>query len=269
MQQPPQYGQGQQGPQGYPGYPQQQPGYPPQQGYPPPGYPQQQPGFPPPQGYPPPGYGGPMQQPPPRPPKKKKTGLILGVVGAVVVLLGAGIPLGIFAGDYYASTGADPVSSPAPGECQIPAPVLEKAGFPSFAGSNPGSAGDLAGFKQIGCGFKPGPDENVRDATLNVRIVEYSGEGASQQAKNNFMLYKPETPPIEVRGLGDKAALVRLITQSAFSGAELHVLKGTNVFTVEVTGWDKGFFSNSPIPQQEADDAVKAVGAEVVKKLPR
>jgi hypothetical protein len=84
MQQPPPYGSGQ------PGYGQQGP-YPPQPGYPPPGYPQQ--------GYP--GYGGPMQ-----PPKKKRTGLVLGIAGAVVVLLGAGIPLGIFASDYFASTGA-------------------------------------------------------------------------------------------------------------------------------------------------------------------
>lgn len=92
MQQPPQYGQGQQGqqgPQGYPGYgqqpgyPPQQPGHPPQQGYPPPGYPPQQ-------GYPPPGYGGPL--PPHQPPKKKKTGLVLGIVGGVVVLLGAADP---------------------------------------------------------------------------------------------------------------------------------------------------------------------------------
>lgn len=86
MQQPPQYGQGQQGqqgPQGYPGYG-QQPGYPPQQ----PGHPPQQ-GYPPP-GYPPPGYGGPL--PPHQPPKKKKTGLILGIVGGVVVLLGAADP---------------------------------------------------------------------------------------------------------------------------------------------------------------------------------
>jgi hypothetical protein len=267
MQQPPPYGQGQpgygqQGPP--PGYGQQPPqGYPQQPGQVPPGYPQQ-PGYPPQQGYPPPGYGGPMQ-----PPRKKKTGLILGIVGAVVVLLGAGIPLGIFASDYYASTGAAPVSSPVPSECQIPAQVLEKAGFPSFAGTNTGGAASVPGLKQIGCGFKAGPDENVRDATMNIRVVEYSGEGAAQQAKNGFMPTKPEVAPTEVRGLGDKAALVRLITQSAFSGAELNVLKGTNVFTVEISGWDKGFFSNSPMPQQEVDDAVKAVGAEIVKRLPR
>ncbi|SFW45074.1 hypothetical protein [Amycolatopsis australiensis] len=258
MQQPP-YGQGQPGyPGPQPGYPPPQPGYqPPQPGYQPAGYP--------PPGYPPAGYGAPMP-----PPKKKRTGLILGVIGGVVVLLGAGIPLGIFASDYFASTGAAPVSSPPPAECQIPAPVLEKAGFPSFAGSNDGgTSAPVPGLKQVGCGFKPGPDENVRDATLNVRVVEYSGENALKQAKDNFMPTRPEVAPTDVPGIGDKAALVRLVTNSAFGGAELHVLKGTNVVTVEVSGWDKGFFSNSPMPQQEVDEAVKAVGAEVVKKLPR
>ena len=256
MQQPPQYGQGQQGyPGQQPGYPPQ--GYPPQPGHPPPGYPQQ--------GYPPPGYGAPVG-----PPKKKRKGLVLGIVGGVVVLLGAGIPLGIFAGDYFAGTGAQPSSSPVPAECQVPAQVLAKAGFPSFAGTSAvGTSSSPPGLKQIGCGFKPGPDENVRDATMSVRIAEYSGERALQQAKDSFMRTKPEVAPTEVRGLGDKAALIHLVTKSAFSGAELHVLKGTNVVTVEVNGWDKGFFSNSPIPQQEADDAVKAVAAEVVKKLPR
>ncbi|WP_410668594.1 hypothetical protein [Amycolatopsis sp. cmx-4-68] len=251
MQQPPQYGQGQQG---YPGHPQQQPGYPP------PEYPRQQPGYPPP-GYPPPGYGPPMP-----PPKKKRTGLILGIVGAVVVLLGAGIPLGIFAGDYFASTGAAPSSSPVPAECQVPAQTLEKAGFPSFALGGPGTA-DAPGLKQVNCSWKPGPDENVRDATLSVRITGYSGENARDSANHLFQPVAPEVPPTDVPGIGDKAVLVRLVTKSAFSGSELHVLKGTTVVIVEVSGWDKGFFSNSPMPQQETDDAVKAVGAEVVKKL--
>ncbi|WP_370970504.1 hypothetical protein [Amycolatopsis sp. cg9] len=250
MQQPPPYGQGQQG---YPGQQPGYPGYPPQQGYPQ-GYP----------GYPPPGYG-----PPVPPPKKKRTGLVLGIVGGVVVLLGAGIPLGIFASDYFASTGKAPSSVPPAAECSIPAQVLEQAGFPSYVGGNPGSSETLPGLKQIGCGFKPGPDENVRDATLNVRVVEYSGEDAEEQAKDNFMTTKPEVPPIDVPGIGDKAALVRLITKSAFSGAELHVLSGANLVTVEVSGWDKGFFSNSPMPQEESDATVKAIGAEVVKKLPR
>ncbi|WP_206787847.1 hypothetical protein [Amycolatopsis sp. MtRt-6] len=250
MQQPP-YGQGQQG---YPGYPQQQPGYPP-------GYPQQ-PGYPPP-GYPPAGYGAPVP-----PPKKKRTGLILGIVGGVVVLLGAGIPLGIFASDYFASTGAAPSSSPVPAECQVPAPVLEKAGFPSFVQAGQGTQ-DLPGLKQQGCSWKPGPGENVRDATMHVQITRYSGESARRQANDLFTPKAPEIPPTEVRGIGDKALLVRLATKSAFSGSELHVLKGTTVVILDISGWDKGFFSNSPMPQEETDAAVQAVGAEIVKKLPR
>ncbi|MFJ7210308.1 hypothetical protein [Amycolatopsis sp. NPDC098790] len=248
---PPPYGQGQ------PGYGQQGP-YPQQPGYPPPGYQ--------PQGYPGygPGYGAPM----PPPPKKKRTGLILGIVGAVVVLLGAGIPLSIFASDYFASTGAAPSSSPVPAECQVSAQTLEKAGFPSFALGGPGTA-NVPGLKQVNCSWKPGPDENVRDATLSVRLTAYSGEGARESANHLYQPIAPAVPPTEVKGVGDKATLVRLVTQSAFSGSELHILKGTTVVIVEVSGWDKGFFSNSPMPQQETDDAVKAVGAEVVKKLGR
>ncbi|MFB9683138.1 hypothetical protein [Amycolatopsis plumensis] len=269
MQQPP-YGQGQQG---YPGYPQQQPGYPPQQGYPQqPGYPPQQgypqPGYPPQHGFPPPGYPPVGYGAPVPPPKKKRTGLILGIVGAVVVLLGAGIPLGIFAGDYYASTGAAPSSPPVAAECQVPAPVLEKAGFPSFVLAGQGTE-DLPGIKQQGCSWKPGPDENVRDATMHVQITRYSGASAREQANDLFTPKAPPIPPTEVRGIGDKAVLVRLATDSAFSGSELHVLKGTTVVILEVSGWDKGFFSNSPMPQEETDAAVQAVGAEIVKKLAR
>ncbi|WP_033261425.1 hypothetical protein [Amycolatopsis vancoresmycina] len=239
MQQPP-YGRGQQG---YPGYPQQPPGYPPQPGYPPAG------------------YGAPVP-----PPKKKRTGLVLGIIGGVVVLLGAGIPLGIFASDYFASTGAAPSSSPVPAECQVPAPVLEKAGFPSFVLAGQG-AQDLPGVKQQGCSWKPGPDENVRDATMHVQITRYSGDSAREQANDLFTPKAPVIPPTDVRGIGDKAVLVRLANDSAFSGSELHVLKGTTVVVLEVSGWDKGFFSNSPMPQEETDAAVRAVGAEIVKKL--
>jgi hypothetical protein len=153
-----------------------------------------------------------------------------------------------------------------PAECQVPAQALEKAGFPSFALGGPGTA-NAPGLKQVNCSWKPSPDENVRDATLSVRITAYSGENARDSANHLYLPIAPEVPPTDVKGVGDKAVLVRLVTKSAFSGSELHVLKGTTVVIVEVSGWDKGFLSNSPMPQQETDDAVKAVGAEIVKKL--
>lgn len=89
----PQPGPGPQGASPQPGYPAQpgypqQPGYPPgqppQAGYPPqPGYPPGMPpqgGYPPQAGYPQPGYP---------PPRKRRTGLIIGAVVAVLVVIGA------------------------------------------------------------------------------------------------------------------------------------------------------------------------------------
>jgi serine protease Do len=75
-----------------PGFPPQPAGFPPQQQYP--GYPPQQPGFPP-SGFPPGPPGGPFPPGGPGgsfpfggpPPKRSKTGLVVGVVAAVVVLL--------------------------------------------------------------------------------------------------------------------------------------------------------------------------------------
>ncbi|MFD9359288.1 hypothetical protein [Streptomyces sp. NPDC060031] len=85
-QQPGPYGQ-QPPPPGPYGQPAPQPGY---------GYPQQQPGIPP-QGYPQqpqPGYGYPQQPPyggmPPQQPKKSKAGVVIAVVVAVAVIAGGG-----------------------------------------------------------------------------------------------------------------------------------------------------------------------------------
>jgi hypothetical protein len=244
MQQPPQYGYGQ-GPQGYP-----------QQGYPPPGMPP--PGYgPPPPGYP--GYG---------PPKKKRTGLILGIIGGVVVLLGAGIPLGLFAKDYYASTGAAPMSSPAPDVCKVAPQTLEKAGTTSLVNGNVKDDSQL-GLKQTGCGWRPPADENVLDRKMSLHLAEYSGNDPEESAKSGFLPGTPEEHPTEVKGIGDRAVLIRIVNDTAFSGSEIRVLQGKASFTVELSGWDKGFFSNSAIPPEESDAAVKEVAAEIAKKLPR
>lgn len=245
MQQPPQYGYGQ-GPQGYP-----QQSYPPQ-GMPPPGY------GPPPPGYP--GYGP--------PPKKKRTGLILGIIGGVVVLLGAGIPLGLFAQDYYSSTGAAPMSSPAPDVCQVSPQVLEKAGTTSLVNGNVQDDPAIK-LKQTGCGWRPPADEHVLDRKMNAHIAEYSGNDPEEAAKSGFLPGSPEEHPTEVKGIGDRAVLIRIVNDSAFSGSEIRVLQGKASFTVEMSGWDKGFFGNSQIPPEESDAAVKEVAAEIAKKLPR
>ncbi|MEU3621598.1 hypothetical protein BS329_21840 [Amycolatopsis coloradensis] len=257
MHQPPQgYGQGPgQGPPPGPGYGQQQPGYgPPQPG----GQ-----GYGPPPGYPPPGYG--------QPPKKKKTGLIVGLVVGGVVLLGLGIPGGIFASEYYSSVGKAPVSQQPPAECKVSPETLTKAVTTSFQGvrENEIKAGDIV-TKQYGCSWAAPDGDNVHDRTLQVMVYRHEGPDAEKRAAESSVgSAAPSERQQQVQGIGEKAVLVSLDTDSAFSGAELRFTRGVYVGIVTYKGWDKGFFTNSPIPPAESAEAAKSVGAELAKNLPR
>ncbi|EMD24929.1 hypothetical protein [Amycolatopsis azurea] len=270
MHQPPQgYGQGSgygppPGPGGQPGYGPPQPGAPgygpPQPGQP--GYGQQPPyGQPP--GYGPPGYGP--------PPKKKKTGLIVGLIVGGVVLLGLGIPGGIFASEYYSSVGKAPVSEQPPAECAISPEVLNKTLMTSFQGSreNEIKALDIV-TKQRGCSWLAPDGDNVHDRALQVTIYRHEGPDAEKRASESSVgSAAPSERQQQVQGIGEKAVLVSLDTDSAFSGAELRYTQGVYVVIVTYKGWDKGFFTNSPIPPAESAEAAKSVGAEIAKKLPR
>ncbi|MBE1581659.1 hypothetical protein ACFORH_22145 [Amycolatopsis roodepoortensis] len=253
MHQPPQgYGQG-------PGY-----GPPPGQGYgQQPGYGPPQPPYGPPPGYGTPGYG--------QPPKKKKTGLIVGLIVGGVVLLGLGIPGAIFASEYYSSVGKAPVSQQPPAECALSPEILNKTFTSSFQGvrDNEIKAGDIV-TKQQGCSWLPPESDNVHDRALQVMVYRYEGRDAERRASESSTgSAAPSERQQQVQGIGEKAVLVSLDTDSAFSGAELRVTQGVYVVIVTYKGWDKGFFTNSPIPPAESAEVAKSVGAELVKNLPR
>lgn len=230
---------------------------------PPPGYGQQGP-----YGQPGPAYGPPGYGPGFPPPKKKRTGLILGLSGGGVVVLGVGITLAVFASGYYKSVGSAPSSATPPAECQVAPDLLAKIGNTSYV-SDAAPNANVPDLKQIGCAWRPPESENVRDRGLNVYIAEYSGDDAEGAAQRSFHQYHDEGPTEDVPGIGDRAVLTRLQTSSAFSGAKMEVLQGPASFSVELSGWDKGFFANGRIPQEEADSAVKLMAAEIVKRLPR
>jgi hypothetical protein len=120
------YPQGPQQP--YGGYPQQQPGYPPQQGYP------QQPGG----GYP--GY--------PPPPRKKNTGLIvaLSAVGAAAVI--AVVLVLVLSGKDDSSPSADNTGNGKP-DVSVPGPNV--GGGKNTGGSKPsgGSTGGSTGAREL------------------------------------------------------------------------------------------------------------------------
>ncbi|WP_236725206.1 hypothetical protein [Amycolatopsis orientalis] len=210
-----------------------------------------------------PGYG--------QPPKKKKTGLIIGLIMGGVVLLGLGIPGGIFASEYYSSVGKPPVSQQPPAQCKVSPELLNKAITNSFQGfrENEIKALDIV-TKQYGCSWVAPDGDNVHDRALQITVYRHEGPDAEKRAaESSTGSAAPSERQQQVPGIGQKAVLVSLDTDSAFSGAELRFIQGVYVGVITYKGWDKGFFTNSPIPPAESAEVAKSVGAEVAKNLPR
>ncbi|MPY77955.1 MAG: hypothetical protein GEV04_05550 [Actinophytocola sp.] len=176
-----QYGHGQQGYPGQRGYYGQQPQY----GQPyPGGYPAQQPGYGSQQGgYPPPG--------PPGPPEKKgKTGLIVGITLALVLLAGAAVAItGFWAPGYFVDdTSTEQMASEqeTPAEQQPPKPNLQTEGGAPSAQEGTDDVAELRALaedaaraintrdaelaREVGCGSDDAPDftEVPKDAHAEV-----------------------------------------------------------------------------------------------------
>jgi hypothetical protein len=188
-----------------------------------------------------------------------------------VVLLGLGIPGGIFASEYYSSVGKPPVAQQPPPECKISPEVLNKTVTTSFQGfrENEIKALEIV-TKQYGCSWAAPDGDNVHDRALQTMIYRHEGPDAEKRAAESTTgSASPSERQQQVQGIGDKAVLVSLDTESAFSGAELRFVQGVYVVVVTYKGWDKGFFTNSPIPPAESAEVAKSVGAELAKNLPK
>ncbi|MFD8495129.1 hypothetical protein [Amycolatopsis sp. NPDC059657] len=225
--------------------------YPPQQ---PPGWGQQ------PQQRPWPGYGY-QQQPPP---KKKRTGLWISL-SVVFALLATGIPLGLFAMDYFASVGVA-ANSPSPrGECMVKTEgLLERLYTPTPTGPSEEASvgiGENAG-KRYGCSWRPMKSEHVHDRQLSVIVFKYPRPDVAQ---GDFKLrVSPYKKQLTIPGIGEDSILESLDTDSSFSGAELMFVKGTYYVDIIYKGWDKTFFSTEPIPSDESMAAVKDVANDLL-----
>lgn len=227
--------------------PQQPPGWgPPQQHYQPP----QQPW---------PGYGQQRQ-----PPKKKRTGLWISL-SVVLGLLAVGVPLGVFATNYFASVGV-PANSPSPrGECMVKTEgLLERLYTPTPTGESSETSvgiGDNAG-KQYGCNWRPMKSEYVHDRALTVVVFKYPRpELAQADFKGRQSPYKKQS---QLPGIGDDSIVESLDTDSSFSGAELMFVRGTYFVDIVYKGWDKTFFGTEPIPAAESLAAVKDVANDLL-----
>ncbi len=278
--QPGQPGSGQTPQPGY-GPPQGNPG---QQGYGQPGPGQAQPGYGAPgaggpgagqPGYGGPGAGGPGQgQPYPyqQPPRKKRTGLIVGLaVGAVVLVVG-----GVF-GKMYLSYAEEPGGGPGEkpiAQCELGADLLGQAHVSSFRLVQAPHEGDK-GLKQSHCAWEQTKGKDGRNPRV-LSFLVYDFDKFSdkpdrnlEQAKSNysgFNVYANGQQAKPVQGLGDEAIIVAPSAPADLTEANLVVRKGAVVWNIRYSGRDKGFFSDSPFPLEDAEAIVRKTAEELTKR---
>ncbi|QFZ23383.1 hypothetical protein [Saccharothrix syringae] len=252
-----------------------------QPGYPPAGY-GQQPGA---------GYGAPPGQPHPgqfpgqpgygpaqpvgpgsRPPAKGRTGLVVGIVAGVVVLALAGVA-GVVALDYFEEPGGDPGEQPI-AECDLSADLKSQAHVSSFRLVEKPSE-EQGSLRRANCAWGQTRGKDGRDPrNLQFLIYDYSDFSAkpeqnTEQAESSYddlSAFANGLPTKPAEGLGDEALLVIEPTARDTVDVKLIARKGTTVWSITYSGRDKGIFSDSPMPQGEAEAVVRKAAEELLAK---
>ena len=271
-------------------WPQQPPpGYPPQAGpqhpggYGPPGSPQQpgpqqpglqQPGLQPPGPQPhgpqQPGYGPPGAYGP-QPPKKNRTGLVVGILAAVVVLVVGGVAT-TFLLDYYEQPGGGPGEQPI-AECDLSPELKSQAHVSSFRLVEKPTHDK--GLKRWNCHWQQTEGKDGRNPRgLTFYIYDYNdftdksdqnvdrAEGSYDDAAGfaNGLQTKP------VEGLGDEAMLIIEPTPRDSIDVKLIAREDAVVWSITYSGRDKGFISDSPMPLADAEAVVRKTAEELIAK---
>lgn len=218
-------------------------------------------------GEPPPGFA------PPSPPwvverakKKRRIVLILMAVVVASVLIGGGITGGIFASQYYESTGRPPTSSPVPRECEALRQTMERIGVPNVTDVKvtPPSAAATSSTYTF-CTWQPSPAEHVRSRSMYVLINAFTGPEADRQASDYHPPTKGEIVPLPE--IPDRAWFRVERSGSAYSVVDLWAQRGTIQLWIMYSGRDKGFFADERVPQDVLVGEVKTVAETVFEKL--
>ncbi|WP_433265626.1 hypothetical protein ACQPZF_38475 [Actinosynnema sp. CS-041913] len=239
--------------------------WPPQPGPPgPPGFGQApQPGYGPPQ---PGGYGA-------QPPRKKRTGLIVGLaVGAVVLIVGG--VFGVMYMNYTADVGGGPGDEPTEA-CAISDDLKKQAKVSSFRLAIPPDDGK-SGLKHSLCMWEQTKGKDGRDTrTLGIHVYDYrvfsqKKDRNLEQAKSTyasqtaFPMPGDQAKPTD--GLGDEALYVVPGPKTDLTDLTLVVRQGEVVYSVQYSGHDKGFFSDSEFPLADAEAVVRKAAEELTKR---
>ncbi|MFD5249285.1 hypothetical protein ACFWIW_32395 [Amycolatopsis sp. NPDC058340] len=201
------------------------------------------------------GQGGPRPGFAPAPPpwvqakakKKRRVVLILVIVAVLALLIGGGVTGGVFASKYYKSTGAAPMSTPAPPECEALRPTMERLGVPNLAEvqvSPPSAAATSS--KLTSCTWRPTLAEHVRYRSLYVSINAFIGPEAERQASDYNPPATGEVVPLPE--ISDRAWFRIERSGNAHSRAELWAQRGKVQVQVMYSAKDKGFFTDERVP---------------------
>ncbi|MFE9744944.1 hypothetical protein ACFYOT_08580 [Saccharothrix saharensis] len=229
---------------------------------PPPGH---QPGYGPPPGFPQPpaGYGP--------PPRKKRTGLVVGIVVGVVALVLAGV-VGTMYLDYIDEPGGGPGAEPIP-QCVLSDAVKAQAHVSSFRLIQaPTDA--KKGMKQTHCAWEQTKGKDGRDTRrLSFLVYDFTTFSDKQdrnldQAHDNYTSFMSYGTGDQAKtlDLGDESMVFIPSSPTDLTEVKLLVRKGTVVWNISYMGHDKGFFTDSGFPVEDAEAVAVKAAEELISK---
>ncbi|WP_258946085.1 hypothetical protein [Lentzea californiensis] len=221
---------------------------------------------PPQQGWqqPPPGWG------PPQPPKKSKAPLVLGILAGVLVL--AGLITGLV---LYLNINKDSGTSRRADKLPPVCGNVSEAALAKARTTNPNGLGsretELPDGTRTSCSWNQtkGVDgKGHRSTDVHVSGEQEQAEADFDRIVAQHMLNKEGTPQMKpLEGLGDKAAVVLVETDSAFTEISIIVRKDDAIVEVDHLGWDAGLFSNTRPDVAELEAAARGIAEEMVAKF--
>ncbi|WP_211347171.1 hypothetical protein [Saccharothrix australiensis] len=192
-------------------------------------------------------------------------------VGAVVLIVG-----GVFGKlylDYSDEPGGGPGEQPV-AQCELSAELRAQARVSSFRLIQAPHE-SAKGLKQSHCAWEQTKGKDGRDPrTLSFLVYDFSKFSDKQdrnleQAKSNysgFTGYAAGQQAKPVQGVGDEAIIVIPSSPADLTEVNLLARKGAVVWNIRYSGRDKGFFSDSEFPIEDAEAVVRKTAEELTKR---
>ncbi|WP_086824372.1 hypothetical protein [Allokutzneria sp. NRRL B-24872] len=209
---------------------------------------------------------------PQQPPRKKRTGLVVGIVIAVLVL-GVGGYFGVLYLNY--SSGEDPGAGPGGqpvAQCDISSGLRQEAKVSSFrlAGEPPRARG----MKHSNCFWEQTKGKDGKDTRkLQIHVYDFRGvnrlpERDVEQAKGSYRGAARDPIALDrpLAGADEATLLDPSSLQTSQTEANLVARKGAVYYLIKYWGHDKGFFGDTAFPAQTAQSVVIKVAEELLAR---